>query len=39
VIASVVLGKGRRRDMITGKPVGERLRLAGYGSSVMVNLP
>jgi beta-galactosidase len=31
---TVVIGKGRRRDMITGKSVGERLRLPGYGSAV-----
>jgi beta-galactosidase len=34
---TVVLGKGRRRDMITGKSVGERLRLPGYGSTVFVS--
>jgi beta-galactosidase len=34
---TVGLGKGRRRDLITGKSVGERLRLPGYGSAVLTN--
>lgn len=34
---TVGLGKGRRRDLITGTAVGERLRLPGYGSAVLVN--
>jgi beta-galactosidase len=36
---TVTLGKGRRRDLITGKPVGERLRLPGYGSTVLALEP
>jgi beta-galactosidase len=32
---TIVLGKGRYRDMITGKSVGERLLLPGYGSVVL----
>lgn len=31
---TVLLGKGCRLDMLTGKPVGARLRLSGYGSAV-----
>jgi beta-galactosidase len=34
---TVELGKGRRRDMITGKAVGESLRLQGYGSVVLTS--
>jgi hypothetical protein len=33
----VELGKGRHRDLITGKSVGESLRLQGYGSVVLMS--
>jgi hypothetical protein len=31
------MGTGRHRDLITGKAVGERLRLPGYGSAVLTS--
>jgi beta-galactosidase len=34
---TVELGKGRHRDLITGKSVGESLRLQGYGSVVLTS--
>jgi len=34
---TVLLGKGRRRNVITGRPAGERLRLPGYGSAVLAD--
>jgi beta-galactosidase len=34
---TVEMGTGRHRDLITGKAVGERLRLPGYGSAVLTS--